>query len=220
MKLVSSFAVAAVVPLALALGVSACNTDPSKGKTKATVAEAVSVAAPGATSANGSVYEFSQANSKLDFVGAKVTGKNEGSVGTFSGKIQSPDGKPESSSVSVDIDVTSLTADIAKLTNHLKSADFFDVEKFPRATFASTSIKAGGEKGATHTVTGNLTMHGVTKSISFPATIRILPDSAEADAEFGINRKDFGIMYAGKADDLIRDDVLIKLTIRAKKAGA
>jgi polyisoprenoid-binding protein YceI len=132
----------------------------------------------------------------------------------------SPDGKPESSTVSVEIDVTSISAGIEKLTNHLKSADFFDVEKFPKATFVSTSVKPGGEKGATHTVTGNLTMHGVTKSISFPATIRLAPDSAEADAEFAINRKDFGVMYAGKADDLIRDDVLIKLTIRAKKAGA
>jgi polyisoprenoid-binding protein YceI len=206
--------------LGLALGIWACNTDPAKDKSKATVAEAVSVAAPGAPSANGTVYAFSQANSKLEFVGAKVTGKNEGSLGTFSGKIVSPDGKPESSTVSVEIDVTSISAGIEKLTNHLKSADFFDVEKFPKATFVSTSVKPGGEKGATHTVTGNLTMHGVTKSISFPATIRLTPDSAEADAEFGINRKDFGVMYAGKADDLIRDDVLIKLTIRAKKAGA
>jgi polyisoprenoid-binding protein YceI len=102
----------------------------------------------------------------------------------------------------------------------LKSADFFDAEKFPKATFVSTSVKPGGEKNATHTVTGNLTMHGVTKSISFPATIRLAPGSAEADAEFAINRKDFGIMYPGASDDLIRDDVLIKLTIRAKKAGA
>jgi polyisoprenoid-binding protein YceI len=207
----------ALVLLAFGLGTFACNTDPSKDKSKATVAEAVSVAPP---SANGTVYAFSQADSKIEFVGAKVTGKDEGSLGTFSGKIQSPDGKPESSSVSVDIDATSITADVPKLTNHLKSADFFDVEKFPKASFVSTSVKPGGEKGATHTVTGNLTMHGVTKSISFPATIRISPDSAQADAEFGINRKDFGILYSGKADDLIRDEVLIKLTIRAKKASA
>ena len=203
--------------LTFVLGVCACNSDPAKDKSKATVAEAVSVAAP---SANGTVYAFSQADSKIEFVGAKVTGKDEGSLGTFSGKIQSPDGKPESSSVSVEIDATSISADVPKLTNHLKSADFFDVEKFPKASFVSTSVKPGGEKGATHTVTGNLTMHGVTKSISFPATIRLSADSAQADAEFAINRKDFGILYAGKADDLIRDDVLIKLTIRAKKAGS
>jgi polyisoprenoid-binding protein YceI len=200
-------------------GISACNTDPSKGKSKATVAEAVSAGAPGTPAANGTAYDFSQANSKIEFVGAKVTGKHDGSLGTFSGKIQSPDGRPESSTVSVEIDAASIAVDVAKLTNHLKSADFFDVEKFPKVTFVSTSVKPGGEKNATHTVTGNLTMHGISKSITFPATIRLAADSAQADAEFAINRKDFGIVYPGKPDDLISDEVLIKLTIRAKKSG-
>ncbi len=101
----------------------------------------------------------------------------------------------------------------------MKTPDFFDVAKFPDAKFESTAIKAGGEKGATHTVTGNLTMHGVTKSITFPATISVTPDTATVDATFAINRKDFGINYAGAADNLIRDDVVMKLAIRAKKAS-
>jgi polyisoprenoid-binding protein YceI len=66
-------------------------------------------------------------------------------------------------------------------------------------------------------VTGNLTLHGVTKAITFPATIRVTPTGFEVDAEFTINRKDFGIVYAGQQDDLIRDDVVIKLNIRASK---
>jgi polyisoprenoid-binding protein YceI len=66
-------------------------------------------------------------------------------------------------------------------------------------------------------VTGNLELHGVTKSITFPATIKMSADAVDVDAEFAINRKDFGIVYAGKPDDLIKDDVLIKLEIRAKK---
>ena len=94
-----------------------------------------------------------------------------------------------------------------------------DVAKFPKASFASTSIKAGGEKGASHTVTGNLTLHGVTKSITFPATIKTTGTGIDADAEFAINRKDFGLVYAGKPDDLIRDDVVIKLTIRSRSKG-
>jgi polyisoprenoid-binding protein YceI len=206
-----------LLSFALTLLLGACNADPSKDKSKATVAEAVSVAAPAAPTANGTTYAFSQDGSKLEFVGAKVTGKNEGAIKTFSGKIQSPDGKPETSTVSVDIDITSLTVEQSKLEHHLKSPDFFDAEKFPKGSFVSTSVKPGGEKGATHTVTGNLTLHGVTKSISFPATIHLAADSAEADAEFAINRKDFGIAYPGAPDDLIKDDVLIKLTIRAKK---
>jgi len=58
----------------------------------------------------------------------------------------------------------------------------------------------------------------VTKSISFPATIKVRGDTVDVDAEFAINRKDFGIVYPGMPDDLIRDDVLLKLQLRAKKS--
>jgi polyisoprenoid-binding protein YceI len=152
-------------------------------------------------------------------VGAKVTKKHDGTLGTFSGTIQLVDQNIEKSSVTAEIDVGSLNADDPKLTGHLKSPDLFDVAKFPKAKFVSTSVKAGGEKGATHTVTGNLELHGVTKSISFPATIKVQGDSVEADAEFGINRKDFGVVYPGMPDDLIKDEILIKLQIRAKKSA-
>jgi polyisoprenoid-binding protein YceI len=84
-------------------------------------------------------------------------------------------------------------------------------------TFVSTAIEAGAKdpkaKDATHTVTGNLTLHGVTKSISFPAKITVSGDNATLDSQFFINRKDFGIMYPGKPNDLIRDEVVIKLAI-------
>jgi polyisoprenoid-binding protein YceI len=126
---------------------------------------------------------------------------------------------PEKSSVSATIDVGSLKADEEKLTGHLKTPDLLDVAKFPQATFTSTAIKAGGDKGATHTVTGNLQLHGVTKSISFPATIKVGSERVDVDAEFSINRKDFGIVYPGMPDDLIKDDVLVVLQIHAKKAG-
>jgi polyisoprenoid-binding protein YceI len=62
-----------------------------------------------------------------------------------------------------------------------------------------------------------LQLHGVTKSISFPATIKVGGDAVEVDAEFAINHKDFGIVYPGMPDDLIKDDVLLKLRIRANK---
>jgi polyisoprenoid-binding protein YceI len=117
------------------------------------------------------------------------------------------------------MDASSIVANDPKLTEHLKTPDFFDVAKFPDAKFVSTEIKAGGEGGASHTVTGNLTMHGVTKSVTFPATIAVTSDTASVDADFSINRKDFGINYAGAADNLIRDTVAIKLTVRATKAS-
>lgn len=202
--------------LALAL-VFGCN-NPAKDKPKAEVTEAVQVPAAAAAAQTGSAtYKFGPPDSKLDYVGAKVTKKHEGSFGAFSGTIQVPDGAAEKGSVTAEIDVSTITADDAKLTKHLKSPDFFDVEKFPKARFTSTSIKAGGEGGKSHTVTGNLQMKDVTKSITFPANVQVSGDSVSVDAEFSINRKDFNIVYPGAPDDLIRDDVLVKLQIRAKK---
>jgi polyisoprenoid-binding protein YceI len=202
---------------AFALSSFACDNNPAKGKTQAAVSEP-SPAAPAANPSTGVSYAFSQANSSIEYVGAKVTGKHEGKLGTFSGNIQLVDGDPTKSAVSVDIDVGSITSDNEKLTRHLKSADFFDVEKFPKATFKSTAIKAGGADGATHTITGNLDLRGVTKQIAFPATIKV-GEGVQVNAEFAINRKDFGINYAGMANDLIKDEVLLKLKLDAKKSS-
>ena len=128
-------------------------------------------------------------------------------------------GKPEGSAVNIEIDMNSLVIEPAKLAGHLKTADFFDVEKFPKTTFASTGVSPGGAGGATHTVTGNLTLHGVTKAISFPATIAVTQLGVDATADFVINRKDFGVVYPGMPDDLIKDDVVIKLSLKAPRKG-
>ncbi len=193
---------------------TACN-DPAADKTKAKTGEAAQVASPAA--APGQKYLITTQNSKIEFVGSKVTGHHNGSFGDFSGEIDHT-GNPETSRVRIAIKMDSIATDTPDLTKHLKTADFFDVAKFPEATFVSTAIKPGGENGATHTITGNLTMHGVTKAVTFPATINVTPDAATVESSFSINRKDFGINYAGAADNLIRDDVVLTLHIRATKA--
>ena len=204
--------------MAISMVAAGCNNDPSKDKSKAQVSEAVTT--PQAAAPKGAVhFAFGAPDSKVTWVGAKITKKHDGSFGAFTGSIDVVDADPTKSTVTVDIDTSTLSADDPKLTGHLKSADFFDVAKFPHAKFGSTQIKAGGENGATHTVAGNLELHGVTKAISFPATIRLVGDGADVDAEFGINRRDFNIVYPGMPDDLIKDQVLIKLTVRAKKAS-
>lgn len=214
-----------VLALASLLAVAGCD-DPSKGKAKATTSEAVPTAtttansgAPGVTETAGTkTYTFDQSSSKIAWIGSKVTGKHDGGFKTFSGTVKAPDGAPEKGSVNVDIDAKSIFADNEKLTGHLMSKEFFETETHPKASFASTKIEKGGANGASHTITGNLTMHGVTKSVTFPATVKVEGDQVAVNAEFAINRKDFGLNYPGKADDLIRDDVLIKLDIKAKKS--
>src|SRR5690606_11850656 len=131
------------------------------------------------------------------------TGSHDGGFKTFSGTVTLSGESPESAAVAITIDTTSLWADNDKLADHLKSKDFFDVEQFPEAKFESTSIVASADG---FDVTGNLTLHGVTKSITFPALIEVAEDTITAKAEFSINRKDFEILYPGKPDDLIRDE--------------
>ncbi len=205
------------VLVALSGVVCGCNTDPAKGKTQATVGSASAPVMATPPAAGAVSYAFSNDGSKVEFVGAKVSAKHEGSFAAFRGTIGLVDGEPTKSTVNAEIDIASLTVEPAKLAGHLKTPDFFDAAQFPKAKFASTAVKAGGEAGATHTVTGNLELHGVTKAISFPATIKVEGDAVSVNAEFAINRKDFAINYPGMADDLIKDDVLIKLTLHGKK---
>jgi polyisoprenoid-binding protein YceI len=209
----------------LVLSLYACDNNPGEGKTAATVNEPApsaetAPATPSPAPANAATYTFSAADSKIDFTGAKITGKHDGSFKTFTGTISVPDGKPELGQVKVEIDTSSLKIEPEKLEGHLKSPDFFDVGKYPKASFTSTAIAPSTEAGKTHVITGNLELHGVTKSISFPANVKISGDSVQTDAEFVINRKDFGIVYPGMPDDLIKDEVLLKLQIRAKKGAS
>lgn len=202
----------AIVLVALAVTLTGCK-DPGAEATPAKVETPPAKQAdtePGAPT--GASLAINPSNSKIEFVGAKVTASHDGGFTDFAGTVDL--GEPiEKSRIQVTIQTASLYADKEKLTKHLKSPDFFDVAKYPTATFQSTEIK---KDGAGHTVTGDLTLHGVTKRISFPATIKKEGDAVTATAEFSINRQDFGIAYAGMPDDLIRDLVVIKLDIQPR----
>jgi polyisoprenoid-binding protein YceI len=201
--------------IAISVFASAC-ADPAADKPRAATADAA--AEPVYTKPAGAeTLAISPESSKVEFVGAKMTASHNGSFNQFSGAIDFVAGKPESSRVTIDIDMNSVVTDNERLTGHLKSPDFFDTARFPKATFVSTEIKPGGADGATHTITGNLDLHGVKKSVIFPARLEVTPRAVAVASEFAINRKEFGILYPGKVDDLIRDDVVIKLTIRAPR---
>jgi len=195
------FGLIAIVTLA------ACVADPAADKPDAEVSEARPVAEP---AADGTMLSFSE-DSKITWVGSKVTHQHDGGFRVFDGGINLVNDDPTASSVSVTIDMTSIWSDTDRLTGHLKSADFFEVETYPTATFISTSI-AAAESG--YTMTGNFNLHGVERSISFPAEIEIADGSITVGASFAIKRFDFGIVYPGLAEDLIRDEVAITLDLR------
>ncbi|APR85391.1 Rhodanese-like domain protein [Minicystis rosea] len=207
------------VPAALVFSLAACE-DPAKDKTKATVSSAAPVTTTAAAAPSGpaETAALDAAGSTVGFTGSKVTGSHSGKFEKVAGEVTLVGGKIEGGKVTISADVDSVKTDAEKLDGHLKSPDFFDAAKFPKATFTSAQIKAAaGPKGESHSITGELDLHGVKKTISFPATITVSGDAVSGTAEFTINRKDFGIVYAGKADDLIRDDVVLKLTLKANR---
>jgi len=206
--------------LSLSLFLAACE-DPAANKARAVTSNTSTPAANTQTAAPapaGEVLAVTPENSKVLFTGSKVTGKHEGGFNKFNGSINLVNGKPEDSSVTIDIEASSVFTDTDALTKHLQSGDFFEVEKYPKAAFKSTKIVPDTAKGENnYTVTGDLELRGVQKSVTFPATIVVSPADVTVNSEFAINRKDFGIVYAGKADDLIRDDVVIKLDLKTPR---
>jgi|SRR3954464_15515555 polyisoprenoid-binding protein YceI len=162
-------------------------------------------------------YVFGPENSSISFIGSKVTGKHDGGFKKFSGELKAQGDKLAGAGNKVEIDTTSIWTDTDRLTGHLKTKDFFDVAQFPTSTFETVSIT---ENGTNSTVTGKLTLHGITKEISFPATIKVSAESVDVDAQFAINRLDFDVKFKGMPNDLIRNDVVLKLKLKATPAKA
>ena len=165
---------------------------------------------------SGSKEYVVRAESTIGFVGSKVTGSHNGGFKNFAGKIHVAGGKIVGPT-EIKIAMQSTWADDGRLATHLKSPDFFNAATYPVTTFTATKIEPSGTQ---HNVTGNLELHGVAKSISFPATIGIADEAVTVKTEFAINRKDFNINYPGKPNDLIRDNVVIKLDLKATPGAA
>ena len=181
-------------------------------KAAAPEAEATAVKDPAdIKSPEGQRWTADTTKSSIGFLGAKVTNTHKGGFTGFSGQAVSNEAG-QVTFVRFVVQTSTLWADKQnpeegtgpfKLTGHLKSPDFFDVAKFPTADFATTKIEHG--EGGAAKVTGNLKFHGVTNTISFPATFAAEGEAVNAKAEFKINRKDWGLTYPGKPDDLIKE---------------
>jgi polyisoprenoid-binding protein YceI len=157
----------------------------------------------------GGTFALDGNNTKIEFVGTKPGGKHNGGFKSVTGKASGAEATDLK--LEVEIDTTSMYTDNPKLTNHLKSADFFEVKTYPKAKFVSTKVEKANDG---YTVTGDLTLRGKTKSISFPAAIAVAADGVTVKSTFTINRQDFGISFGpGKVDDT----VTIKVAVNATK---
>jgi polyisoprenoid-binding protein YceI len=180
----------------------------------------------GGGKANGK-YVVNTNQSNLVWKAEKVTGKHDGTVKLSGGEITVANNNLVSGSFT--IDMTSLAVvDIkdpgtnGKLLGHLKSDDFFSVEKHKTATFVITSVTPGSQKGS-FTVKGNLTIKGITKAIEFPAAIIMDGNDLKATATITVDRTKFDIRYGSKSffesigDKAIYDDFTIELQLLASQ---
>ena len=162
-----------------------------------------------ASAADGS-FTLTGENTKVEFTGSKKEGKHDGGFKKLAGTATFAPGKITDGKIEVTIETDSLFTDNPGLTGHLKSADFFDVKTNTTSKFVTKSIAADGDK---FKVTGDLTLNGKTKSITFPATITATAAAFSLSAEFKIDRTEFGMTYGkGKVDD----EVALKVKVDVK----
>jgi polyisoprenoid-binding protein YceI len=187
---------------------------------QATVEEPTSTTQPTEAEVSGERVVFESA--ELMFTGSSALGEQPGFFEQVSGElVLGEDGTPLQ--LTGTVQMASVLTNADSLTNKLKTEPgMFEVDRYPTADFVSTAIRpASGEaaaEGATHQVQGNFTLRGVTKSVSFPATIEVTPQKVMFSSEFAVNRQDFGVNYdGGAAFPEIRDLVLINLDFEASR---
>ncbi len=156
-------------------------------------------------------FPLTGGNTTIEFTGTKKDGKHDGGFKKLAGTATVSGIDATTTKIDVTIETDSLWSDDAKLTGHLKSPDFFDVKTNPTAKFVATKVENGKVEG--HIITGNLTINGKTKSITFKAKITATEGKLAIVAIFEIDRTDFGMTFGeGKIDK----KVAIRLKVESK----
>ena len=162
--------------------------------------------------------------SNIDWVGKKVSGEHTGTINIKEGAIQFHDGHLSGGKILIDMasmTTTDLEGEWAdKLIGHLNSPDFFDVKNHNTATLTITSFKLN--EGTNYSVSGTLMIKGISKPITFPATIEMKDGKLAAYAEVKVDRTLYDIKYGsgkffeGLGDKMIDDEFIVKFKIAAE----
>jgi len=167
-------------------------------------------------------FEIVSTQSKINWVGRKVTGAHNGTIGFKAGEIVLKDGKLTSGKFIIDttsikiLDITDLALN-AQFAAHLASDDFFSIEKYPEATLEITGVVGSH-------VEGNLTIKGITNPIGFDAVINANGDTLTATGKLAIDRTDYnmkfrsGNFFKDLGDNLIYNDFDLNVKVTAKAA--
>ena len=176
--------------------------------------------------AQATTWTLDPDHSTVGFSVSHMTVTNQkGAFDTFSGTVEVDDKDVTKSKVNVDIDAASINTKNKKRDDHLRSPEFFDTAKFPKLTFKSTKVEKAKDGGLL--VTGDLTIHGVTK----PTVLTVAPISAELKDPWGnihagttatakINREDFGLKWNAALESggvVVGKEVTIELQVELLK---
>ncbi len=205
---------------------ASCQSDPKADEAK--TGEAMQAGA-----ATGATYKADLAQSHVEWTGTKPVGEHHGTMMLKGGDVMVDAGNITGGKFEIDMNSMKITDKDTqgsyKLAGHLMSPDFFETGKYPSAMFEITGVKAGVDsavskdlvmKDATHTVMGNLTLKGQTKGITFPAKVSVNDKVVTADANFNIDRTQWGLVYGNDnslGDKFIRPTVNIVLHLVANK---
>jgi len=170
-------------------------------------------------------YSIDKAHSEVTFRVRHLLTRVRGRFSDFDGTIEYDEENPERSRVNVAVQAASIDTNEKDRDAHLRSADFFDVDKHPVLTFSSTGIQRNADN--LFVVTGDLTIHGVTRSVSFD--VSFLGKAKDPwgneriafEVEATVNRKDFGLSWNAALETggfLVGDDVTISLSVQALPA--
>jgi polyisoprenoid-binding protein YceI len=186
------------------------------------LAAAVAITAVSSDALANETYKFDQSRSTIGFTVRQFLGTTHGKFTKFEGKIDIDREHPEKSSVVAKIDVRSIDTGIVKRDNHLRSPEFFNVEKYPEMTFKSRSVKQTGQQSGD--IFGDLTMHGVTKPITLHVKW-VTPANDTKQTRWAVTtaplkRRDFNLMFSQSAETIsgISQTVSINIEIEATPA--
>ena len=210
--------------LSVVIVLAACTNASNSEKATTTTTQTVQPA-------EGITYPI-DSTTTVSWTGFKPTGQHDGTFKVNEGALVINGADLTGGSFTIDLnslnnaDMAADAENKAKLERHLKSADFFDVAKYPTAKFEITSVEPyvattdSNKAGTTHLIKGNLTLKDSTKNISFPAKVSVDKNTATAAADFNIDRTLWGMNYKGPEnpqDWIISKEVNIKLALTATK---
>jgi len=168
--------------------------------------------APRAADAQSLRFRIQPEASEITFRATSRLMNADGRFSRFSGDVMVDPTVLTSGRINLTIDAPSLDTGIEMRDKHLRSSDFFDVDRFPTVVFQSLRVEAAGRRA---TVVGRLTMHGVTREISVPIDVQITHTALVPTAAFIVHRGEYGINYNSFVNP-IGNEVRVAFTFRAR----